>query len=622
MAHGKGNISQAVSKLIRGSQAKKQDKNIFKVDKVEFEKCRNDPEHFIRTYCYIIHPKRRRIKFDLYDFQAAALKRFKDHRLNTVLKSRQIGISTLIAAYIFWMMLFHQASIVLVMANKEKTAKNLLKKIRYMVVELEKEQRAKRCKNVLPWSWKKFLRGNVTRIQMPNNSEVLAEACTAEPGRSEGVSLLVIDEAGIIENFAEKWGGLGPIITEGGDCIMNSTPRGAVGKFYDTCIHSKMDDQFIQDFNVKATCSSDSVNGYNLMIMPYSIHPDRTAQWLEEECQRLGYNDRQRAEEFYAEFLASGETLVHPERIRELSALCVDPIRKEGIGDHVWIWEEPDELANYLLVADVAEGAGDDFSAFHIVKVETGDIVVEYKGKLGTHDYSGMLTEYGFRYNTAGVVIERTGPGGGVVEPMVHTLKYPNIYYTPITDDLANIKRSQKEKDRLPVNYFYDPNTDLYINGKPGWVTSSITRPQILNRMSSAIQDKSIMPRSVRFVEELKTFVFSSKQGRYEAAAGTNDDLVMSFAIMSYVYEIAIREWQLNQDYIGVMLSGTSKNVKKMPDHLGSHDLRAENPMAGQERVPTVKDQFKRQAGNYHRSLETYVGGKKMSLEKEFGFNV
>ena len=61
--------------------------------------CEQDPVYFMRNFCKIQHPKKGRIKFDLYDVQAQALKELSQYQYCIVNKTRQIGFSTLIAAY-------------------------------------------------------------------------------------------------------------------------------------------------------------------------------------------------------------------------------------------------------------------------------------------------------------------------------------------------------------------------------------------------------------------------------------------------------------------------------------------------------------------------------------------
>ena len=81
--------------------------DIKKIIAQEYLKCAKDPAYFMRKYCHIQHPTRGRILFNLYPFQEKVLHLFRDHDNIITLKSRQLGISTLAAAYSLWLMLFH-----------------------------------------------------------------------------------------------------------------------------------------------------------------------------------------------------------------------------------------------------------------------------------------------------------------------------------------------------------------------------------------------------------------------------------------------------------------------------------------------------------------------------------
>jgi len=69
----------------------------------EIIKCGKDPSYFLKKYIKIQHPTKGLVNFDTYDFQDECLKDFVDHRFNIILKSRQLGISTLSAAYAVWL---------------------------------------------------------------------------------------------------------------------------------------------------------------------------------------------------------------------------------------------------------------------------------------------------------------------------------------------------------------------------------------------------------------------------------------------------------------------------------------------------------------------------------------
>ena len=81
----------------------------------------------------ITHPLKGLIPFTTYDYQDDLLKDFNDFRFNVILKARQLGISTIVAGYAAWIMLFRREKTVLVVATKFKTAANLVIKVKKMI---------------------------------------------------------------------------------------------------------------------------------------------------------------------------------------------------------------------------------------------------------------------------------------------------------------------------------------------------------------------------------------------------------------------------------------------------------------------------------------------------------
>ena len=99
-------------------------------------KCGKDPSYFINNYAKIAHPMHGLIPFKTYSYQDDLLAEFNDYRFNVILKARQLGISTITAAYICWMLLFYRDKNVLVIATKFQTAANLVKKVKSMMLGL------------------------------------------------------------------------------------------------------------------------------------------------------------------------------------------------------------------------------------------------------------------------------------------------------------------------------------------------------------------------------------------------------------------------------------------------------------------------------------------------------
>jgi len=74
----------------------------------EIVKSGKDPVYFMNQYLKIQHPLKGLIPFNTYNFQDDCVDDFNDHRFNIILKSRQLGISTLVAAYAVWQASFYK----------------------------------------------------------------------------------------------------------------------------------------------------------------------------------------------------------------------------------------------------------------------------------------------------------------------------------------------------------------------------------------------------------------------------------------------------------------------------------------------------------------------------------
>ena len=104
----------------------------------EIIKCGKDPNYFFKNYLKIQHPVRGLIPFDTYDFQDDCIEDFLENRFNIVVKSRQLGLSTLVAAYAVWMAIFQKEKNILIIATKLTVAQNFITKVKTMIKSLPK----------------------------------------------------------------------------------------------------------------------------------------------------------------------------------------------------------------------------------------------------------------------------------------------------------------------------------------------------------------------------------------------------------------------------------------------------------------------------------------------------
>jgi phage terminase large subunit GpA-like protein len=219
----------------------------------EIDKCKKDVLYFVFTYAYIQHAGRGRIKLDEYPFLADILKSFQDNQFNIINKSRQLGISTIVACFIAWFIIFHSDKEVLVIATKASVAKNIIKKIRFAVKQLPR------------WMYPTLTEDNKHSLGFNNGSNVKAIALTEDAGRSEALSLLVIDEAAHIKKIdpEEVWSAAAPTLsTSNGKAIILSTPNGLNNWFANT----------YQD-------AEEDLNDFHAIRLHWSVHPLRDEAW-------------------------------------------------------------------------------------------------------------------------------------------------------------------------------------------------------------------------------------------------------------------------------------------------------------------------------------------------------
>jgi len=467
------------------------------VIKQEYIKSAKDPAYFLRKYCVIQHPIKGKVPFDLYDFQEKTIEEFEGHRMNIILKARQLGISTLTAGYALWMMTFFQDKNILVIATKQDTAKNLVTKVRVMHA------------NLPSWLKQRCVEDNKLSLRYVNGSQIKAVSSGPEAARSEALSLLILDEAAFIDKIDDIWTASQATLTTGGQCIALSTPNGVGNWFHKTWVEAE-----------------DATGMFNPIKLHWTVHPDRDEDWRQEQNVLLGASGA--AQECDCDFLTSGTGVIDAVLLENLRKKeCKDPIEKRGIDSNCWIWEPPNYTKKYVVCADVGRGDSADYSAFHVIDIEKVEQVAEYKGRISTKDFGNMLVSISTEYNDALLIIENNNIGWATIQQVIDR-DYPNLFYTSKDLKYVDVQHQLSNKYRTTER-----------NMVAGFSTTMKTRPLIIAKLEEYFRDESVVVHSNRLIDELLTFVYVNN--RAEAMAGYNDDLVMSFAIGLWVRDTALR---------------------------------------------------------------------------------
>lgn len=473
------------------------------VIKQEYVKCAVDPNYCFGRYCNIAHPKKGKIKFQLYDFQKETLSQFQKHGYNIVLKARQMGISTLVAAYALWCMIFKENFSVIVIATNQATARNLVKKVKLMY-------------DGLP-SWLKpaLVEDNKLGMSFANGSQIRALSSAGSAARSEAASLLIIDEAAFIEGFTEVWAASKMTLATGGDCILLSTPNGVGNQFHELWQKAELGE------------SDDGIQPFNAIRLRWDLHPERNEVWRRQQDIDLG--PALAAQECDCDFLTSGAGVVSGTTLAWYRAnMSKEPLEKRGIGKSLWIWEFPDYTRNYIVSADVARGDGSDYSAFVIMDAETCNIVATFKEKIGTREFGAMLVAIATEYNQALLAVDNKNIGWDVIQEILDR-GYDNLYYSyrqdPYLDENIHLRKAEDLRDKKDM--------------VPGFTTTHRSRPVMISKLELFFENKEITTSCPRLFNELDTFIWLN--GKAQAMQGKNDDLVLAVCMALYVRDTALR---------------------------------------------------------------------------------
>jgi hypothetical protein len=228
-----------------------------------------------------------------------------------------------------------------------------------------------------------------------------------------------------------------------------------------------------------------------------------------------------------------------------------------------WLWDYPNPTRTYMVLADVARGDGADFSTFHVVEVDTLTQVAEFKEQIGTKDFARMLVSAAIEWNNAMLVVENVNIGWDVVTT-IQEMGYSNLYHSPKSEIVGTQVELYVEK--------FDRGDGMV----PGFSMNQRTRPLVIEKARSFLEEKSVVLRSQRLLDEYRVFVW--KNGKPQALSGYNDDLVMAFCMGLFLRDTAIRFRQTAMDLTYASLNsyhrttGTNFEIYSTPQQFTSNN--------------------------------------------------
>jgi hypothetical protein len=431
----------------------------------------------------------------------AAQRSFEKRRgeRNIVLKARQMGLTTWAAARFFLRTITHPGTLTLQVAHTQEAAEEIFQIVHRFVDWLPDAIR----EGPLTTS-----RTNVRQIVFPEIDAQYRVVSAGDRNAGRGLTVQNLHCSELARwpgDPAETLAGLRAAMAPGAELILESTPDGVGGCFYDEW--RKADETgtvrhffpwwMERRYRAGAVKEASLTDEERAMMGRHGLDLEQIGYRRQIRANFRGLAAQEYAEDQESCFLASGNSIFELAAIEARLKEAPEPVERRRNGE-TEVWLPALAGKQYLVAVDPSGGGSEgDYSAAQVLDLETGLQCAEFAGHVGGMELAWLVTKLAAEYNQAWLVVERNNHGSGILALLESVCKYARIYRQ---------------------------------GGQPGWLTTSLSRPAALGRLDAALVEQPERFQSKRLLAECRSFV-RLPDGRSGARAGTHDDRVMAMAI-------------------------------------------------------------------------------------------
>jgi hypothetical protein len=425
---------------------------------------------------------------------------------NIVLKARQMGMTTWVAGRFFLRTITHPGTLTVQVAHTQAAVEAIFRMVQRMWENL-------------PDDWRKGplrrSRANIGQMVFPELDSEFRVWSAADINAGRGLSMQNLHCSEVSRwpgDAAATLAGLRAALAPDGELVLESTPNGASGAFYEEWRAAELTQHFLpwwlEPAYVDKPVASDRVTEIELALMEeHHLRPEQIGYRRKLERKYGKLRSQEFAEDAETCFRATGDCFFEIQAIDHRMLETPEPYEQLRNGA-LLRWSFPQTGRDYLVAVDTAGGGrSGDFCAVQVIDMGTGIQAMELQQRLRPSELTEVVVALANEYNDAMVVVERNNTGYGV---------------------LAHLK------DHNLGRRVYSQN------GEDGWYTSAESKEKALNRLNVLLSREPNRFMSQRFLGECRTFV-NLENNKIGAAGGAHDDLVMAMAIGQAVREEKLR---------------------------------------------------------------------------------
>jgi hypothetical protein len=428
-------------------------------------------------------------------------------RHNIVLKARQMGVTTWVAGRFFLKTITARGVLTVQVAHTREAAEGIFRIAQRFWECLPEDMREGPLRRD---------RANVGQMRFPELDSEFRVVSAADESAGRGLTMqnLHCSEVGRWQGDAgATLAGLRAALAPGGEMVMESTPNGAYGCFYEEWMRAGLSAadgngavrHFFPWWMEEAYVAAD-VTDYSAdeiqVIRRHGLSAGQIGFRRGLEASYRGLRSQEFAEDAESCFKATGECCFDVEAVERRMTGVYEPIERRR-GGALLVWFPPVPGKEYLVAVDTAGGGPDgDFAAVQVIELGTGLQCAELQQRLPGLELARVVAELGREYGCVSgrdalIAVERNNHGAAVLAYLDAVERYPRVW-------------SQ--------------------GGVAGWLTTAGNKPGMVSRMGALLVESAWLFSSKRLLAECRTFV-SHAGGRTSAANGAHDDCLMAMAV-------------------------------------------------------------------------------------------